>query len=239
MTHLSEEMITHARQLVSLYPEPRSALIPICHLAQEQDGWLRPEAIEEIAAIVGVSPAEVFGTASFYDLLHTEPVGRYVVSICTNIACMLAGAYDLLDHAEKNLGIKAGGTTPDGLFTLEDAECIAGCDNAPCLQVNGRYFGKLTRAEFDKLVEDLRACELAEQVPTHGTLCRVRRSVGLTARDGGGDARLGTSDEPERPSSTSGGGTAGGVAGSERGGATGGGTAGTSQPARRRRRGKK
>ena len=235
MTHLSEEMITHARQLVSLYPEPRSALIPICHLAQEQDGWLRPEAIEEIAAIVGVSPAEVFGTASFYDLLHTEPVGRYVVSICTNIACMLAGAYDLLDHAEKNLGIKAGGTTPDGLFTLEDAECIAGCDNAPCLQVNGRYFGKLTRAEFDKLVEDLRACELAEQVPTHGTLCRVRRSVGLAARDSGGDIHPGTGGEPERSSSAGG----GSASESEKGGVAGSGTAGTSQPARRSRRGKK
>ncbi|MHB8262215.1 MAG: NADH-quinone oxidoreductase subunit NuoE family protein [Acidimicrobiales bacterium] len=235
MAHLSEEVIGRARQLVSLYPEPRSALIPVCHLAQEQDGWLHPEAIEEIATMVGVSPAEVFGTASFYDLLHTEPTGRYVVSICTNIACMLAGAYDLLDHAEKSLDIRAGGTTSDGLFTLEEAECIADCDNAPCLQVNGRYFGKLDRAEFDKLVEDLRAGEMDEQVPPHGTLCRIRRSVGLTvgsaaastSRDAVGDA----GQDSGASTGTAGTGASRGISGT--------GTTGTSQAPRRRRRGKK
>ncbi len=233
MAHLSEEMIGRARQLVSLYPEPRSALIPLCHLAQEQDGWLEPEAIEEIAGIVGVSPAEVFGTASFYDLLHTEPTGRYVVSICTNIACMLAGAYDLLDHAEKSLGIRAGGTTSDGLFTLEEAECIADCDNAPCLQVNGRYFGKLDQARFDKLVEDLRAGDMEEQVPPHGTLCRIRRSVGLTAS--GSTTNAG---EAGKDSGASTGGSAADAASATDADA-GGETSGTRQAPRRRRRGKK
>src|ERR1700678_4205073 len=101
-------MAERARELVALYPKPRSALIPLCHLAQEQDGWLMPEAMEEIAALVGVTAAEVRGTASFYDMLHTEPVGRYVVAGCTNIACMLAGAYEVLSHAERRLGIRVG-----------------------------------------------------------------------------------------------------------------------------------
>jgi NADH-quinone oxidoreductase E subunit len=177
--HLSEDVHTRAAELVALYPHPRSALIPLCHLAQEQDGWLRPEAIAEIAEIVGVTPAEVLGTASFYDMLHTEPVGRYLVAVCTNIACMLKGAYELLDHAEDRLGVRVGATTADAMFTLEDAECLADCGRAPCLQVNHRFFGDVTPASFDELVEDLRAGRLDDEVPHHGTLVRVRREGGL------------------------------------------------------------
>ncbi len=91
-------------QLIALYPEPRSALIPLCHLAQEQDGWLTPEAMADIAGLVGVTPTEVFGTATFYDMLHTEPVGTHVVAVCTNIACLLNGAAELLEHAESLAG---------------------------------------------------------------------------------------------------------------------------------------
>jgi len=179
VTHLSDEIMARARQLVALYPHPRSALIPLCHLAQEQDGWLRPEAIDDIAELIGVSPAEVHGTASFYDMLHTEPVGRYVVAVCTNIACMLRGAYELLEHVEDHLGVGVGGTTEDGMFTVEDAECLADCGRAPCLQVNHRFFGDVTAAGFDALVEDLRAGRLDDEVPPHGTLIRVQRSGGL------------------------------------------------------------
>jgi len=142
--HLSPEVQARARELLALYPHPRSALIPICHLAQEQDGWLRPEAVAEIAELVGLTPAEVLGTASFYDMLHTEPVGNYLIAICTNIACMLRGAYELLDHAQAQLDVRVGATTADGIFTLEEAECVADCGRAPCLQVNHRFFGDVT-----------------------------------------------------------------------------------------------
>ena len=90
----------------------RSALIPICHLAQEQDGWLTPEAIDEIAALVGFTPAEVLGTGSFYEMLNPEPVGPYVVTVCPNIACLLRGADELLDHAEQSLGVRPGAPPP-------------------------------------------------------------------------------------------------------------------------------
>jgi NADH-quinone oxidoreductase E subunit len=181
VSHLDPEIRRRAEEIVALYPERRSALVPVCHLAQEQDGWLRPEAMAEIAELVGVTPAEVRGTASFYDMLHTEPVGTYVISVCTNIACMLAGGLELLEHAESSLGIRAGGTTDDGTVTLEEAECLADCDRAPCVQVNHRYMGAQTPESFDALVADLRAGRLADTVPPHGTLVRVRRSVGLTA----------------------------------------------------------
>jgi NADH-quinone oxidoreductase E subunit len=179
VSHLNAELRQRAEELVALYPERRSALIPLCHLAQEQDGWLRPEAISEIGEICGVTAAEVKGTATFYDMLHTEPVGKYVVAVCTNIACLLGGALELLEHAESRLGVRAGGTTPDGVFTLHEAECLADCDKTVCVQVNHRYVGGQTPETFDALVDDLRAGRLDETVPPHGTLVRVRRSVGL------------------------------------------------------------
>ena len=179
MARLNAANLARARDAIALYPQARSALIPLCHLAQEQDGWLTPEAAEHIAELLDLTPAQVLGTASFYDMLHTEPVGRHLVAVCTNIACLLGGAEELLEHAERTLGVSVGGTTADGEFTLEDVECIALCDEAPCLAVNHRFFGRVSAADFDRLVEDLRAGRLADQVPPHGTLSRVSRDGGL------------------------------------------------------------
>jgi NADH-quinone oxidoreductase subunit E len=184
VNHFHADIRQQAEALVALYPHPRSALIPLCHLAQEQDGWLRPEAMAEIGELCGVTAAEVQGTASFYDMLHLEPVGTYVLSVCTNIACMLGGALELLDHAESVLGVRAGGTTTDGVFTLHEAECLADCDKTVCVQVNHRYVGAQTPESFDALLEDLRAGRLSDTVPPHGTLVRVRRNTGLRADRG-------------------------------------------------------
>jgi NADH-quinone oxidoreductase E subunit len=191
MARLSAEMVERARETIALYPHPRSALIPLLHLAQEQDGHLTEDAMQHIGELLDLTPAEVYGTASFYDMLFTEPVGRHLVAICTNIACLLNGGYELLEHAEEHLGVKAGATTPDGQFTIEEVECIALCDQAPCLAVNWRFFGNVSNDAFDRLVDDLRAGRLADEVPPHGTLCRVRRSVGLLVS---GEATAGASD---------------------------------------------
>ena len=179
--HFTPEILTRARELIAVYPEPRSALIPLCHLAQEQDGWLTPEAMVDIAGLVGVTPTEVYGTATFYDMLHTEPVGTHLVAVCTNIACLLNGAAELLEHAESSLGINAGGTTADGAITLEEAECLADCDRPPCVQVNHRYVGGQTPESFDRLIDELRSGALDGDIPPHGTLIRVRRANGLAA----------------------------------------------------------
>ena len=181
MARLSAAMVERARDTIALYPHPRSALIPLLHMAQEQDGWVSPDAMEHIAELLDLTPAEVLGTASFYDMLFLEPVGKYLISICTNIACLLNGGYELLEHAEEKLDIKAGTTTTDGNFTLEEVECIALCGEAPCLAVNWRFFGKVSGDGFDHLVDELAAGRLAEDIPPHGTLCRTRRAVGLVA----------------------------------------------------------
>ena len=181
MSHLTPEMRTRAEALVALYPQKRSALIPLCHLAQEQDGHLTEPAMIEIAELVGVTAAEVRGTASFYDMLHLEPVGKYVVGVCTNIACLLAGGIELLEHAEGTLGINTGATTADGLFTLEETECLADCDIAPCVQVNHRYVRTTTPEALDALLGELADGGRSDEIPSHGTLIRTQRSVGLLA----------------------------------------------------------
>lgn len=194
MARFSEVNLGVASEIISRYPRPKSALIPLLHLAQEQDGYVADDAMEHIAELIGVTPAEVLGTCSFYEMFKREPVGDYLVNVCTNIACMLLGGEELLHHLEGSLGIKAGSTTPDGTFTLEDVECIAACTEAPCLQVNYRYFHKITTAEADALLEDLRAGRRAAEVPKHGMLARVRQQIPSDRR--AGNAVPGESDEP-------------------------------------------
>jgi NADH-quinone oxidoreductase subunit E len=179
VTYFTAETRARAQQLVALYPRPRSALIPLCHLAQESDGWLHPEAMEEIAELIGITPAEVRGTATFYDMFDLEPSATYRVSVCTNVACLLDGALELLAHAEERLGVSVGGSTRDGTFMLEESECLADCNFAPCVQVNHRFVRARSPEAFDQLVDDLASGRLAGTVPPHGTLQRVARNRGL------------------------------------------------------------
>jgi NADH-quinone oxidoreductase E subunit len=203
MARLTKENEARARHTMSVYPQPRSALIPLLHLVQEQDGHLTQDGMAHVAELVGITPAEVYGTASFYDMFFTHPVGTYLVSVCTNIACLLNGGQELLEHAEETLGVRAGGTSADGRFTLEEVECIALCGNAPCLAVNWRFFGDVTKDDFNALVDDLGAGRLADTVPPHGTLSRVRRVPALVASGGGATApaategAAGASDAPQ------------------------------------------
>jgi NADH:ubiquinone oxidoreductase subunit E len=142
---------------------------------------LSEEGIEEVAALTDATTADVRGTAAFYDMFHLEPVGKYVVGVCTNIACLLAGGEEFLEHASKKLGCAVGSTSSDGLFTLEESECLADCDKAPCVQVNHRYVRTTTPELFDALVDDLRDGIHTHDLPSHGTLIRVRRNGGLRA----------------------------------------------------------
>jgi NADH-quinone oxidoreductase subunit E len=181
VSHLRPELRQRAEDLVALYPHRRSATVPLCHLAQEQDGYLTDAAMVEIAELTATTPAEVRGTASFYDLLHLEPVGTYVVGICTNITCLLAGGIELLEHAERALGVPVGTTTPDGAITLEECECLGDCDVAPCVQVNSRFVRTTTSEAIDALFVELRDGARANEIPAFGTLSRVRRTTGLAA----------------------------------------------------------
>lgn len=193
MARLNDANLRIAREIISRYPSPRSALIPLCHLAQEQDGWLSEDAMAHIAELVGVSSAEVLGTASFYEMFKREPVGRYQINVCTQIACMLSGADELLEHASAKLGIHPGQVTADGLFSIEGVECIAACTEAPCLQINYRYFHRVSPGELDRIVDDLRTKGRTDvatksndngEIPPHGTLARVRQHIPEDRRAG-------------------------------------------------------
>jgi NADH-quinone oxidoreductase subunit E len=186
---LSDANVSLAREIIGRYPRPKSALIPLLHLAQEQEGFISNDAMAHIAELIGVTPAEVYGTASFYEMFKFHPVGRYCVNVCTNISCQLLGAYELLEHAEQTLGVKAGSTTDDGMFTLEDVECIAACTEAPALQVNYRYRYRVTPNGFDQLVDDLTEGRLTDEIPPHGTLARVRQRTTERWANTGHDAQ--------------------------------------------------
>jgi NADH-quinone oxidoreductase subunit E len=177
MSRLSDANVQLAKEIIGRYPRARSATIPLLHLAQEQDGYITDDAIKHIAELVGATAAEVLGTCTFYEMFKMEPVGKYLVNICQTMSCALMGADDLMHHAEHTLGIKAGGTTPDGLITLEHAECQAACTEAPTLQVNYRHRYRVTPADFDQMVADLRAGKLVDEIPPHGTVARVRQHI--------------------------------------------------------------
>ena len=177
MARLTEENVRLAREIIGRYPKARSATIPLLHLAQEQDGYVTNEAMSHIGELVGASSAEVFGTASFYEMFKFEPVGKYLINICGTMSCALLGAEELMHHAEERLGIKMGSTTADGKITLERAECQAACTEAPCLQVNYRYRYRVTPDQLDTLIDDLSAGNLSSEIPAHGVVALVRQHI--------------------------------------------------------------
>ncbi len=203
MSRLSAENEVIAHEIIGRYPRKKSALIPLLHLAQEQDGYVTDDAMQHIAELVEVTPAEVMGTMTFYEMFKRHEVGTYHVNICHGISCHLLGADELLHHAEESLGVKGGGTTDDGMFTVEGVECIAACTEAPCLQVNYRYVNKVSTSYFDELIEDLRSGARSD-VPPHGTLAKVRQSI--PADKAAGPAMVDGAEEPVWLGRNSGGG---------------------------------
>ena len=186
MSYFTEENLRRAHETIGKYPRPKSAVIPLLHLAQEQNGWITNEAMTQIAELTGVTSAEVLGTGSFYEMFKFHPVGKYLINICTNISCQLLGAEELLHHAESSLGISDGETTEDGLFTLEDVECIAACTEAPCFTVNYRYFHRANEHVLDEVVANLRSGRSplgkgnqgdSGEIPPHGTLSRIQQHI--------------------------------------------------------------
>jgi NADH-quinone oxidoreductase E subunit len=128
------------QELRARYPEgSRSAVLPALRLAQEQHGWLCRQALEETAEALDVTPAYCYSIASFYDMLHLQPVGRRTIDVCTNLPCALCGAQKVLEAFEEELGIKAGETTPDGEVTLRAVECLGGCGYATVVAIDDRY----------------------------------------------------------------------------------------------------
>ena len=144
------------QEMARHYPVARSAIMPALHLAQERYGWLPPEALEEVADALDLTPAYCQAVASFYDMYHLEPVGRHMIEVCTNISCALVGAQQVLEAFEEELGVKAGETTEDGEFTLRTIECLGGCGWGTVVAVDHRYREPVKAEDVGGIVGELR-----------------------------------------------------------------------------------
>jgi NADH-quinone oxidoreductase subunit E len=152
----SPEFETRFTEMITHYPTKRSALVPTLLYAQDEVGSLTDEVIAELAQRLDLTELEVRNVMSYYSMLTTKPRGKFNVQVCTNIACMLVGGEELLTHCKKKLGVKNKGTTPDGVFSLEEVECIGACSWAPAIQVNYDFHENLTTEKLDKVLEEYR-----------------------------------------------------------------------------------
>jgi NADH-quinone oxidoreductase subunit E len=150
------ELAAEIRKVAAVYPESRSAILPALRLAQERQGWLPPEALHEVADALDLTPAYVQAVASFYDLLHLEPVGRHLVEVCTNLSCALAGAQRVVRAFEETLGVAAGDTTEDDEVTFRAVECLGGCGYAPVVSIDSRYRHPVSPEDVPGIVRELR-----------------------------------------------------------------------------------
>lgn len=152
------ELRTKAEQLCNRYPERRSALLPLLHLVQHQNGWITRDSIEECAELVGMTAAEVEAVATFYTMYkHDGPMGDHLVSVCTNFACAVRGGKAVYQALSDHLKVGHEGTTADGKITLEHAECLGNCEGAPVVTVDYMNYERLTPEQAVELVDNLRA----------------------------------------------------------------------------------
>lgn len=155
MPALRENALEEIEAILSKYPTKRSAVLPLCQLAQKQYGYMSPDAIRDVADLLELDPTEVQSLVGFYSLLRERPTGKYVIEICADLPCALRGANRLVDHVCRKLGVQPGETTPDGLFTVEKVMCVAACDRAPVAQINLEYLEHLDPDRVDALLEEL------------------------------------------------------------------------------------
>jgi len=151
----SDTATAEFERLLTRYPDKEAVILPTLHLAQKEFGYVSDEAVVYVAGLLGVSPARIEGIATFYTMYDRKPVGKYHVQVCRNISCSLLGAEHLIEHVAMKLGVKPGGTTPDGKFTLSLAERLGSCGTAPVMQVNDDYYENLTEASIDAILDRL------------------------------------------------------------------------------------
>jgi NADH-quinone oxidoreductase subunit E len=170
MSALSTHLLEEIRALPGRYPQPRSAVMPALDLAQEELGYLTPEAMSEVAGALQLDPGYVEGVATFYTLFHLEPIGRHRFYVCTNLSCTLRGAEAIVEHLQKAIGVKAAGeVSKDGLFSYEEVECLGACEYAPMCRLDHRYQFDLTPEKIDALVAERRGATGSASPSTSAT----------------------------------------------------------------------
>jgi NADH-quinone oxidoreductase subunit E len=152
----TEENYKKVEEHIAKYPYKRPAVMPALWIAQEQNGYISGEVINEIARILEMTSEDVLGVVTFYTMYHQKPMGKYHVQVCTNVSCMLRGGYELWDQVKGKLGIGNMEVSSDGKFSLEEVECMGSCGTAPMIAVNEDYYENLTKEEVEKILESLK-----------------------------------------------------------------------------------
>lgn len=152
----SDIKLQKIKNLKSRYLKPDSVILEVLYLLQEKYGYISREGMKYAADLLGMTEEQVLGVVTFYTMFNTKPIGKYHLQVCTNVSCMLKGAYDLLKKLESELGIKKGETTPDGLFTISEVECLGSCGTAPVIQVNEDYYENLDEEKLKQLINELK-----------------------------------------------------------------------------------
>ncbi len=160
---LSPDRERKLEEILTRYPTKMAATLPLLHLCQDEHGFVDDEVIDYVSRRLDLSPAHVKGVVTFYTLFNQHPVGKHQVWVCRTLPCALRGAYDVIEHCEKRLGIHCGETTPDGKVTLRTAECLASCGTAPMMQVDKDYHENLTRERVDAILDGLLEASPAER----------------------------------------------------------------------------
>ena len=151
----TDENLKKLEEIKTHYPQSGAALMPALWLAQEQFGWISVDVMKYVGDLLNIPQEQIYGVVNFYTMYNKKPVGKHHLQVCTNISCMLRGAYDVLDYIANKLKIKPGETSKDELFTLSEAECLGSCGTAPMMQVNNFYEENLTKERVDEIIGKL------------------------------------------------------------------------------------
>ena len=151
------DRLERAKEIIDWYPagKQKSALLPLLHLLQEQEGWTSPEGMDYVARMLDIQPIEVYEVASFYTMYHLNPVGKHVIEYCRTGPCCLMGGEEVYAHLKQRLGVDTGQTTVDGQFTLKEVECLAACGMGPVFQIREKYYLHLTNEKVDEVIDEL------------------------------------------------------------------------------------
>ena len=152
----TEENLKKIDETLKKYPVKKPAVMPVLWIAQEQNGWISGEVMQEVASILEMTPEEVLGVVSFYTMYHQKPMGKYHIQVCTNVSCMLRGAYEIYDKVKEKLGIENMEVTKDEMFSIEEVECMGSCGTSPMIAVNEDYYENLTKEKALEIISSLK-----------------------------------------------------------------------------------
>lgn len=151
----TQENLDKVNDAIKKYPDKQAAIMPVLWIAQEQNGWISNEVMQEVAKVLELNPEEVLGVVTFYTMYHQKPMGKYHLQVCTNVSCMLRGGYDIYENVKKNLGIENMQVTTDQKFSLEEVECMGSCGTAPMIAINEDYYENVSVKKVEEILKSL------------------------------------------------------------------------------------